>query len=53
MNYYILIPVIIIAIAIVVWTILKNNRDKEKYEDFLNRDFKKTDDEDEANDKKF
>ncbi len=51
MNFYILIPVIIIAIAIVVWTIIKNNSDKENYEDFLNRDFNKRDDSDDVNDK--
>jgi Na+/H+ antiporter NhaC len=41
MNYYIIIPVIIVAIALIVFLIKRNQKDKEDYEKFLNNNFTK------------
>ena len=39
MNYSILIIVIILATALIVFLILKNQRDKKKFEQQMNRDY--------------
>lgn len=51
MDTLLIIAVAIFAVLIVVWTIRKNNREKKKYEDFLNREYK-NDEQDEVNDRR-
>ena len=41
MNYYIIIPVIIAVIALIIFLIKKNQKDKNKYEKYLNNNFSK------------
>ncbi|MCL6461677.1 MAG: hypothetical protein I4O51_07385 [Flavobacterium micromati] len=41
MNYYIIIPVIIAAIALIVFLIKSNQKDKQEYVKFLKNDFQK------------
>lgn len=41
MNYYIIIPVIITVIALIVFLIKRNQKDKKEYEKFLNNNFPK------------
>lgn len=44
MNWFIVSVVVLVAIVIVVFTIIRNNKDKENLEQKLNNDFpKKTD----------
>jgi len=42
MNYCIIIPVIIAVIALIVFLIKRNQKDKKEYEKFLNNNFTKT-----------
>ena len=45
MNWLVLIPVGIILIALIVFLIVRNQKDEKKFEQHLNDDYRKTKDE--------
>jgi hypothetical protein len=45
MNWYILIPFTIIVVALIVWLIIRNQKDEVKFEDQLNQNYHKEKDE--------
>ena len=45
MNWYILIPFGIAAIALIIFLIVRNQKDEKKFEKHLNDDYRKTKDE--------
>ena len=45
MNWYILIPFGIAAIALIIFLIVRNRKDEKKFEQHLNDDYRKTKDE--------
>jgi hypothetical protein len=41
MNWYILIPFAIAVVALIVWLVIRNNKDEEKFEDQLKQNYHK------------
>ena len=46
MNWVIVCMILLGVLILIVFLIWKNQKDKKKYEDFLNKEYKKTADED-------